>query len=41
MTDYVTVTCTRCGETFVAHPDANAAETGFCSPACASAADGT
>lgn len=39
MTDYESVTCARCGETFTVYPDANAAETGFCSPACALAAE--
>ena len=36
MTAYETYTCARCGEGYVAHPSARAAETGYCSPACAS-----
>ncbi|MFB6302861.1 MAG: hypothetical protein ABEH78_08385 [Haloferacaceae archaeon] len=36
--DFELVTCAQCGEEFAAYPDANAAQTEFCSPACALAA---
>lgn len=35
MSDFDTVTCDQCGGEFKAYPDAEAAERGFCSPACA------
>jgi len=35
MSDFETVTCEQCSDDFTAHPDSNAAERGFCSPACA------
>ncbi len=38
MSDFETYTCNGCGESFKAHPDSNAAERGYCSPACANAA---
>jgi hypothetical protein len=31
---FETITCNNCGEDFEAHPSANAAETGYCSPRC-------
>lgn len=34
MSDFESVTCEQCDEKFKAYPDANAAERGFCSPAC-------
>jgi len=37
MSDFETDTCKACGEDFEAHPDSNAAETGYCSPACENA----
>lgn len=40
MSDYETYTCEQCGSTFRAHPGARAAETGYCSPACATDAVG-
>ncbi|AGB32885.1 hypothetical protein C488_09549 [Natrinema pellirubrum DSM 15624] len=35
MSDFETVTCEQCRGDFKAYPDFNAAERGFCSPACA------
>ncbi|ELZ15211.1 hypothetical protein C477_18535 [Haloterrigena salina JCM 13891] len=35
MSDFETVSCSSCGDEFKAYPDANAAQRGFCSPACA------
>ncbi len=35
MSDFETVSCSGCGDEFKAYPDANAADRGFCSPACA------
>ncbi|MCU4716791.1 hypothetical protein [Halapricum hydrolyticum] len=37
MSDFETYTCEHCGEPFRAHPSANAAENGYCSPACETA----
>ncbi|EMA35063.1 hypothetical protein SAMN05444422_11312 [Halobiforma haloterrestris] len=34
MPEFVSITCEECGDEFRAYPDANAAERGFCSPAC-------
>jgi DNA-directed RNA polymerase subunit RPC12/RpoP len=34
MPDFQSYTCETCGDEFKALPDANAAETGYCSPAC-------
>jgi hypothetical protein len=39
MSDFDTYTCTECGASFHALPGANAAENGYCSPACATASD--
>lgn len=35
MADYESYTCPNCGDTFHAHPSANAAD-GYCSPQCES-----
>ncbi len=35
ISDFVSVSCEQCGEQFTAHPGSNAADRGFCSPACA------
>lgn len=35
MSDFDTVTCEQCGDDFKAYSDAEAAERGYCSPACA------
>jgi endogenous inhibitor of DNA gyrase (YacG/DUF329 family) len=40
MTDLETVTCNECGDDFRVHPSAEAAETGYCSPACQTAGEG-
>jgi endogenous inhibitor of DNA gyrase (YacG/DUF329 family) len=34
MSEFETVDCTNCGEEFKAHPSANAAQNGYCSPKC-------
>jgi hypothetical protein len=34
MSDFEAITCERCGDDFTAYPGSNAAERGFCSPAC-------
>jgi len=31
---FETLTCNACGEEFGAHPSANAAQNGYCSPRC-------
>jgi endogenous inhibitor of DNA gyrase (YacG/DUF329 family) len=38
MSDFDTVSCEQCGTEFKALPDSEAAESGFCSPACQNAA---
>ena len=38
MSDFEIYTCENCGEEFRAHPSANAAENGYCSPRCESEA---
>lgn len=34
MSDFETLTCENCGTEFKAHPSANAARNGLCSPRC-------
>jgi len=34
MSEFETYECSVCGESFTAMPDANAAASGYCSPAC-------
>lgn len=34
MSDFETYQCANCGESFTAHPSANAAGNSYCSPAC-------
>jgi hypothetical protein len=38
MSDFETYTCDNCGDEFKAHESANAAENGYCSPKCQTAA---
>ncbi|MFB6073957.1 MAG: hypothetical protein ABEJ89_02990 [Haloarculaceae archaeon] len=40
MAEFETYECANCGTDFRAHPSANAAETGYCSPACESQGKG-
>ena len=40
MASFANLTCEHCGEQFAAHPDGNAAATGYCSPACETAGEG-
>ncbi len=40
MSDFETYTCDTCGEEFRAQPSANAAQNGYCSPACESEGKG-
>lgn len=40
MPEFDTFECENCGEEFQALPGANAAEEGYCSPACESAGKG-
>ncbi|MFB6311238.1 MAG: hypothetical protein ABEH64_08680 [Salinirussus sp.] len=40
MADFETLECVNCGDTFVAHGSAKAADTGYCSPACHTAGEG-
>lgn len=40
MPAFDTYECGSCGREFEAHPSANAAETGYCSPACETAGEG-
>jgi formylmethanofuran dehydrogenase subunit E len=40
MPSFETLDCDNCGEPFTAHPSAQAAQTGYCSPACHSAGEG-
>jgi hypothetical protein len=35
MSELETHECTVCGASFAAYPDANAAQSGYCSPSCA------
>ena len=37
LSEFETDTCKHCGESFRGHPSANAAENGYCSPACETA----
>jgi hypothetical protein len=37
MSEFETYSCENCGESFRAHPSSNAAENGYCSPACETA----
>ncbi|WP_281255546.1 hypothetical protein [Natrinema ejinorense] len=32
---FETISCTQCGDEFEAYPDTEAAQRGYCSPACA------
>ncbi|MFB6232743.1 MAG: hypothetical protein ABEH61_00650 [Haloarculaceae archaeon] len=36
MVAFETLTCGNCGDAFRAHPSANAADNGYCSPRCES-----
>jgi len=40
MSDFETFECANCGGPFVAHPSANGAGNGYCSPACETAGKG-
>lgn len=40
MSDFETYDCANCETEFTAHPSANAANDGYCSPACQTAAEG-
>jgi hypothetical protein len=40
MPDLDTYTCSNCSESFSAHPSSNAADAGYCSPACETAGKG-
>jgi hypothetical protein len=40
MAGFESYDCTNCGESFAAHPSANAAENGYCSPECETAGKG-
>jgi hypothetical protein len=40
MADFETFECANCGDDFKALPSAQAAETGYCSPACETAGKG-
>lgn len=39
MSDFETYNCEHCGDEFAAHESANAAENGYCSPECRTAAN--
>jgi hypothetical protein len=40
MSDFDTYTCESCGGEFKANPDAEAASSGYCSPACQNEGEG-
>jgi hypothetical protein len=40
MSEFDTYSCENCGESFTAHPSAQAVETSYCSPQCHTASEG-